>query len=94
MHEVDLLATRWRHQQWREDRRAAMPAWLLANINRDSETRPQPFDLDEVVAWLGHGFQPPEMPPTPPVQPTGEELLERVQMLHQFYTNGQHGGDA
>lgn len=93
MHEVDLLATRWRQQQWREDRRAAMPAWLLANVNRDSETRREPFSLEEVVAWLGHGFAPPEAPPPPAEPPTGEDLLGRVHLLHQLYTNGQQPED-
>jgi hypothetical protein len=65
-----------------------MPAWLLANVNRDSERRSEPFTLEEVVTWMGHGFAPPEAPP-PVTQPTEQELLERVQMLHRLYTNGQ-----
>jgi hypothetical protein len=66
-----------------------MPAWLLANVNRDSERRAEAFSLEEVVGWLGHGFAPPEAPIQPLAQPTEEELLERVQMLHRLYTNGQ-----
>jgi hypothetical protein len=67
-----------------------MPAWLLANVHRDSERRAEAFSLEEVVGWLGHGFAPPDVSPPPPsAQPTGEELLERVHMLHQLYTNGE-----
>jgi hypothetical protein len=66
-----------------------MPAWLLANVNRDSERRSEPFTLEEVVAWMGHGFAPPDAPLPPAFQPTGEELLERVHQLQQLYTNGQ-----
>ena len=85
--EFALLVEQYRGQQERLDRRAAMSAWLLANINRDSKTRPEPFALDEVVEWLGHGFarRVPLSMPQPP-----EVLHERLSLLQAFYSdNGQ-----
>jgi hypothetical protein len=82
---LDLLAVRWRQQQAREDRRAAMGAWLLANINRDSEKRPEPFTLQEIVSWLGHGFQqettPTPAPPPAQDQASAEALMERLMAM-------------
>lgn len=80
----------WRVQQAREDRRAALTAWVLASVHRDTEHKAEPFDFLEVVSWLGHGFQ--RTPPTP-APPTPEELLERAKMLNEVYggrtVNGQ-----
>lgn len=83
-----MLSVRYRQVQAREDRRAALSAMLLANVHRDSDTRPTPFTLEEVTSWLGHGFQQQEPAPGPAVQPTQGDLLERVQMLNALY-NGQ-----
>ena len=47
------LSLRHRHWQEREDRRAAMAAWVLANVNRDVKQQPEPFSLEEVTQWLG-----------------------------------------
>jgi hypothetical protein len=91
LHEVDLLSMRYRLVQERADRRAALPAWLLANVNRDTDVRHEPFTLEEIVSWLGHGFQREEMPP-PPVQTNMEEVRQTVLMLQQVYTNGQLDG--
>ena len=89
------MASRWRIQQAREDRRAALTAWILASVHRDSEHRSQPFEFAEVVAWLGHGFdrttaqrEEPAAPPTP------EELLERAKMLHQLYGGHEVNGSG
>jgi hypothetical protein len=89
-----LLTVAWRKQQAREDRRAAMAAWILANVNRDSKTRPEPFGLEEVVAWLGHGFASPE----PAAQgaatpPSVDEFKAKFEALHQMYqaSKGQNG---
>lgn len=71
--------------QEREDRRASYAAWVLINVHRDTERKSEPYDFEEVVGWLGHGFQrlrPQEVPPQPP---TPEELLERVKLLNQVY---------
>lgn len=65
-----------------------MPAWLLANVNRDSKTRPEPFTLEEVVAWLGHGFMRQAPAPAPP---TPEELGDRLALLAQYYSMGSNG---
>ena len=84
---------RYRQAQERADRRAALPAWLLANVNRDSEYKVEPWTLEEVVAWLGHGFQRGESPP-PPAQTSMEEVRQTVLMLQQVYTNGDHSKDV
>jgi hypothetical protein len=84
---VDLLTVRWRQHQAREDRRAVFGGWMLANINRDSEQRSQPFTLDEVTTWMGHGFQRSEAPPIEEL-PTVEELAQRVRVLNTVY-NGE-----
>lgn len=80
--EAHWLTEAWRQGQAREDRRAAMAAWVLANVNRDTEHRREPFGLDEVATWLGHGFQP---PPPEEVPPTVEELAARFDMLNAAY---------
>jgi hypothetical protein len=43
--------------QEREDRRAALSAWVAVEMQRDEKRRPEPFRLEEIVGWLGHGFQ-------------------------------------
>jgi len=78
------LTEAWRLQQAREDRRAALTAWVLASVNRDTESRSEPFDFLEVCGWLGHGFQP-TTPREPAAPPTPEELLERARMLNEVY---------
>ena len=97
LYEFDLLSLRHRHRQEREDRRAAMGAWVLANVNRDSKQRSEPFSLDEVTAWLGYTAQyPPRLrepaAPTPPA--TVDEVrrnLDVVHLLHRglYGDNGQ-----
>lgn len=74
-------------QQAREDRRAALSTWLLANINRDTEHRAAPFEFQEVVGWLGHHFTREAVEASPPSTepPTAEELLERAKLLNQMY---------
>ena len=83
-----MLSQRYRLMQLRQDRRAALGAWILANINRDADKKAEPFTLEEVVAWLGHGFQAPEEPPQPP---TVEEVKDKIVMLNTLY-NGQVDG--
>lgn len=81
-YELGWLTERWRIVQARQDRRAALAAWVLASVHRDSESRSEPFEFEEVVAWLGHGFQ--RIPPAP-APPSAEDLLERAKMLNQVY---------
>jgi hypothetical protein len=83
LHEVDLLAVRYRHQQAREDRRAALAAWMLANIHRDTDVRREPWGLDEVTAWIS-GEAVHEAPP--PADPL-EAMKEQMTLL-----NGLYGG--
>lgn len=87
MHELDWLSVRHRLQQEREDRRAALGAWILANVNRDSEHRSEPFGLEEVVSWLGYSQQyvrHEEQPEAPPPS-TPETVLKQVELLNQLY---------
>jgi hypothetical protein len=82
--EIDLLTVQYRRQQEREDRRAALGAWVNVEMNRDRETRGEPYTLEELVAWLGHGFQRHEA--YKPVQPpTPEELVEQAKVLNNLY---------
>ena len=85
--EFALLAEQYRGQQDRLDRRAALGAWVLANVNRDAKARPEPFTLEEVASWLGHGFA--RRTPPPEALPPAA-LHERLALLHSFYgDNGQ-----
>lgn len=58
---------------------------LTANINRDSQQRAQPFELAEVLGWLGHELP----PPAPPPQRSPEELTATVELLHSLYSQAQ-----
>jgi hypothetical protein len=92
--EVDLLSVRYRRMQAREDRRAAFAAWAQIELNRDTDKRSQPFTLEEITSWLGHGFQrtDQEAAPAPPPQPTQEELAEKIHMLHTLYSTSPTNG--
>jgi len=82
--EIDLLTVAHRRQQERDDRRAALIAWLTAEMNRDRNKRGDPYTLEEVVSWLGHGFQ--RVAPPPLQGPaTSEELLDRAHTLNELY---------
>jgi hypothetical protein len=74
----------WRIQQAREDRRASLPAWILASVHRDPETRSEPFTFEEVCVWLGHGFVKAH-PDAVVTTPTPEDLLERARVLNRIY---------
>jgi hypothetical protein len=80
--------------QRRKRRMDALPMAVLlqmtANIHRDSKSRPYPFELDEVLGWLGYPPEPVSPAPTP-APPTPDELRERLQLLAQMYPqpNGQ-----
>jgi predicted nucleic acid-binding Zn ribbon protein len=92
---VDLLSGRYRQAQEREDRRVALIAWVQVEMNRDSEKRSEPYTLEEMVSWLGHGFQRPDAPrAAPPPPPSAEDLLAQAQMLNALYggqtVNGTH----
>ena len=97
-----MLSLRHRHRQEREDRRSALGAWVLANVNRDSKQRSEPFSLDEVTQWLGYGASYPSrlreaevlLPPA-----TVDELarkLDVVSLLHRglYGENGQQAQEG
>lgn len=46
------LVRRWDWQQRRADARAAQVAATIANVNRDPEARPEPYELDDFTAGL------------------------------------------
>lgn len=86
LHELEWLSLRHRRQQQREDRRAALGAWVLANVNRDTEHRAEPFDLEEVTAWLGYSGQYPVVPaPEPEEPPDVDAMRGTVEMLNTLY---------
>lgn len=85
LYELDLLAVRHRQQQEREDRRAALAAWVLANVNRDTKQRSEPFSLDEVTAWLGYARPRPPNISVPAAAPTPEELRQRLGIVHLLH---------
>lgn len=80
--------------QRRKERRQALPVAMLiqvmCNVNRDSKTRPQPFDLDEILSWLGY---PPEPAAQPPEPASPEALREKLRMAALVFSksNGQEG---
>jgi hypothetical protein len=73
-------------QRREQDSGMAMLIQMLLNIHRDSEHRPQPFELHEILQWLGH-----TMPaPAPPPRKTAEELTQAIELLHGFYRQAEH----
>jgi hypothetical protein len=97
LYELDLLSVRHRRLQEREDRRSAMAAWVLANVNRDTTARTQPFSLEEVTTWLGYSGTYVRPAPEPAPEPaTVDELKHRldiVHMLHQGFYGPNGGGE-
>ena len=79
-----------------------MAAWVLANVNRDSKQRSEPFSLEEVTQWLGYGAQYPSRLReaevlSPPA--TVDELKQRidvVSLLHRglYGENGQQAEES
>jgi hypothetical protein len=84
--EAAALTEQYRRREERQDRRAALVTMLLANVNRDTQFKQDAFTLEEVVAWLGHGFQ---KPPPPP--PAPDELLARARALNTIYSASPNG---
>ena len=68
----------------------AMLIQLTANIHRDTQQRFQPFELDEVLGWLGYPPEPEVLAP-PPAPATPDELRAKLGLLAQMYppSNGQ-----
>jgi hypothetical protein len=95
--EIDCLSVRHRRVQEREDRRAALPAWVLVNVNRDSKQRPQPFTLEEVTQWLGYGSQYVKQnarpAPREPKPPTIDEIKGQLGLLQMFH-KGVYGDNG
>jgi hypothetical protein len=90
LYEVDVLAVRHRQVQALEDRRAAMAAWILVNVNRDSKSKPEPFRFEEVVAWLGTPYARPQPVPKRPTVDEVKQNLGIIGLFHQglYGTNG------
>ena len=88
LYEVDLLSVRHRQVEARTDRRAALAAWVLANVHRDSERQPEGIGFDDVVSWLGHGFQAREVKPETQ-RPVAETTLTQAQVLTELYGGAQ-----
>ena len=77
--EWHILYRRYALVQARQDRRAALAAWVLANVHRDESQHSEAFTVDEIALMLGHGFV------TLPPPPTPEALSQRVTMLNELY---------
>ena len=99
LHELDLLVVAHRRKEERADRRASMTGWILANVNRDEKRKPEPFSLEEIVSWLGHGYQrkATTQPASPEAPPDTEELKRRLDIVRQLHEaaqgrNGQTDG--
>jgi hypothetical protein len=86
-YEFDLLVLVHRRMQEREDRRAALTAWIQVEMNRDTSKRTEPFSLEELVSWLGHGFQEPrrEAAASEPEAPGTEELMQKALSFVQMF---------
>lgn len=91
LHEVDVLAVRWRRKQAREVQPMALLLQAFWNVHRDQEQQAQPITLKDVMTWLGHGEAVQESVPEP--TPTPQEVLERVRMLHQVYASSHGQGE-
>lgn len=76
-----------------EDRRSALSAWILVNVHRDTDQRRDPFSLEEVVAWLCHGFQQGPRPAPAAAPATPEELKQRIGIVHTLHQGlyGENG---
>lgn len=90
LYELDLLTVRHRRMQHIADRRAAIGAWILANAHRDSTKKPEPFNLEDVVAWLGTPYA---RPAPVPKRPTMDEVKQNLGILGLFHT-GLYGANG
>jgi hypothetical protein len=76
-----------------EDRRAAMAAWVLVNVNRDSKQKPDPFSFEEVARWLGTGYDRAPEAPQPSAPATQEDLVRNIEAIHLLHKGlyGENG---
>lgn len=85
---------RYRRMQARQDMRAILPVWLLANAHKDPEVRREPFEIDEILSWLDYQREP-RRPAPPVVEPepmTPDELAEHTALLARlYYGSGTEG---
>lgn len=88
--ELDLLTVAQRRKKRMDVLPMALLIQMTANIHRDTQQRFQPFELDEVLEWLGV-MPEPEPPAPPPAPATPEELRAKLGLLAQMYPppNGQ-----
>jgi hypothetical protein len=70
-----------------------MAAWILVNVNRDSAKKPEPFSLEDVVAWLGTGYGSASRAAQPSGPPTTEDLKDRLGIVHMLHKGlyGENG---
>lgn len=68
----------------------ALLVHMTANIHRDPQQRLQPFELDEVLGWMGIVPVPDRREPAP-APPSPEELREKLRLASLVFprTNGQ-----
>lgn len=80
-YELDLLVQAQRRKQRRDAVPVALLVQVLCNVHRDSQQRLQPFELDEVLGWMGMTAE--REPPPPPA--TAEELREKLRLAAQVF---------
>ena len=71
-----------------------MAAWAQIELHRDKEKRLEPFGLDEIAAWMGHGFieqQPSDAEPVK-TQPDVEDLMDRAAQFMQMFGERKANG--
>lgn len=68
----------------------ALLVQMTANVHRDSKQRLQPFDLEEVLGWMGIVPEPERRDPAP-APPTTETLREKLRLAALVFpkSNGQ-----
>lgn len=90
-YEVELLAEAHAQKRRLEALPVAMMIQVLCNVHRDPKQRPQPFEVTEVLSWLG--FAPEDAAPeAEPPRPTTEDLRQKLEALRDFFPSGNGQG--
>jgi hypothetical protein len=71
--EFGHLRERWQARETREDRRTALIACILANVNRDPKRRAQPFEIEDF------------MPGAKKRQQTVEEMIATCRVITGYH---------
>src|SRR5262249_44216133 len=93
------LARRWQEDQHRQDRRLQQVVWMLAEVNRDRQAKPEPFTLDDFALhrWPLLGDEPAALDAVSDADLAWAEIGEmRSAVMHRFGEAAGHveGDDA